>query len=238
MDSSASPTPAHGSIETKINQIKNGEATFYYSRREIDVEGVLQSKNLEIAWVADPVDLFLLHIQGSGKIKLEDGKLLTVGVARTNGRPFRSVTRYMLDSGKIGSNNVSYTHVKRYLKTKPDSELYDILSYNERYIFFRFVDEPTGSLGQPVTSSRSIATDPDFFPPGALAFIRLTKPVFDPDGNIKERVPFSRFVLNQDKGSAIKGAGRVDLFCGFGTHAETTAGSLKEKGELYFLIKK
>ena len=89
-----------------------------------------------------------------------------------------------------------------------------------------------------MTPGRSIATDPDFFPEGALAFIRLRKPVFDDEENIREKTSFSRFVLSQDKGSAIKGPGRVDLFCGFGKKAELTAGTLKEKGELYLLIKK
>ena len=90
----------------------------------------------------------------------------------------------------------------------------------------------------PVTPGRSIATDPDYFPEGALAFIRLRKPVFADAGNVKERVNFSRFVVSQDKGSAIKGPGRVDLFCGFGANAEATADTLKEKGELYLLLKK
>ena len=139
--------------------------------------------------------------------------------------------------GRIKSSEASYRH--EFLRGKSDQEIYDILSHNERYTFFRFLDkEPVGSLGEPVTPGRSIATDPDFFPEGALAFIRLRKPVFDTEGNIKERVNFSRFVLNQDKGSAIEGPGRVDIFCGFGTKAEYTAGTLKEKGELYLLIKK
>ena len=225
--------------ETKISRMKNGEAVPYYTRREIDVDGVLKGRGLELLWVADPVELFTLHIQGSGKIKLEDGRMLTVSYAQTNGWPFRSVTRYMLDNGMIKGSESSYRNVKKFLKSKEEQELFEILSYNERYIFFRFVEkEPIGSLGQPVTPDRSIATDPDYFPQGALAFIRLRKPLFDAEGNIKERVPFSRFVLSQDKGSAIKGPGRVDLFCGFGANAQSTAGSLKEKGELYFLIKK
>ena len=223
--------------ENKIGRIKDGKFIPYYSRREIDVDGVLQGKNLELVWVSDPVELFSLHIQGSGKIKLEDGTLLTVGYAQTNGRPFRSITKFMLEGGKIKSSEASYRHV--FLKGKEGKEVHDILSYNERYTFFRFLDkEPVGSLGEPVTPDRSIATDPDYFPEGALAFIRLRKPVFDTVGNVKERVSFSRFVLNQDKGSAIEGPGRVDLFCGFGTNAEYTAGTLKEQGELYLLIKK
>ncbi|MCX5848043.1 MAG: MltA domain-containing protein [Deltaproteobacteria bacterium] len=223
--------------ENNVGRMKDGKFVPYYSRREIDVDGVLQRKNLELVWVADPVELFSLHIQGSGKIKLEDGTLLTVGFAQTNGRPFRSITKFMLDGGKINSSEASYRHL--FLKGKPEQEIYDILSHNERYTFFRFLDkEPVGSLGEPVTPGRSIATDPDFFPEGALAFIRLRKPVFDTEGNVKERVNFSRFVLNQDKGSAIEGPGRVDLFCGFGEKAEYTAGTLKENGELYLLLKK
>jgi membrane-bound lytic murein transglycosylase A len=225
--------------ENKIGRIQGSEFVPYYSRREIDVYGVLRGKNLELIWVADPVDLFFLHVQGSGKIKLEDETLLTVSFAQTNGRPFRSVTRFMLDQGKIKSSESSYRSVKAILKEREEQERYEILSYNESYIFFRFVDkEPRGSLGVPVTPGRSLATDPNYFPEGALAFIRLRKPVFDSAGNVKERVNFSRFVLSQDKGSAIKGPGRVDLFCGFGAKAEATAGTLKEKGELYLLLKK
>jgi len=225
--------------ETKIGRMHGGEFVPYFSRREIDVGGVLQGKNLELIWVADPVDLFFLHVQGSGKIKLPDETLLTVSFAQTNGRPFRSVTRFMLDKGKIKSRETSYRNVKAILKEREEQERYEILSYNESYIFFRFVDkDPLGSLGVPVTPGRTIATDPDYFPEGALAFIRLRKPVFDAASNVNERVSFSRFVLSQDKGSAIKGPGRVDLFCGFGANAEATAGTLKEKGELYLLIKK
>ena len=223
--------------DNKIGRMNDGKFFPYYSRREIDVDGILLGKNLEFVWVADPVELFSLHIQGSGKIKLEDGTLLTVGYAQDNGRPFRSITKFMLESGKIKSSEASYQHV--FLRGKEEQEMYDILSFNERYIFFRFIDkEPVGSLGEPVTPERSIATDPDYFPEGALAFIRLRKPVFDAEGKIKERVKFSRFVLSQDKGSDIKGPGRVDLFCGFGLNAEATAGTLKEKGELYLLLKK
>ena len=226
--------------ETRISRMANGESVSYYSRLEIDAGGVLQGKGLELIWVDDPADLFFLHIQGSGKIKLDDGTLLTVSFAQTNGRPFRSITRFMLDSGKISGSEASFRNFKRFLRSKPDEELYEIMGYNESYIFFRFVDkDPIGSLGEPITPGRSIATDPDMFPQGALAFISLRKPVFDQDGNMtSQRVNFSRFVLNQDKGSAIKGSGRVDLFCGYGADAEAMASTLKENGELYFLIKK
>ncbi len=217
----------------------NSRSATYYSRKEIDAGGGLKGKNLEIIWVADPVELFFLHIQGSGEIRLEDNSILTVSAMQTNGRPYRSVPQYLLDNGMLGGRTASNQNVKKFLKEKDEKSLYDILGFNERYVFFRFVEKPTGSLGVPVTSSRTIATDPEFLPPGALAFIRLSKPVFDQDGNFTgQRVLFSRFVLNQDKGAAIKGPGRVDLFCGFGDTAAFFAETLKEKGELYFLIKK
>ena len=203
------------------------------------MDGVLKGRGLELIWVSDPVELNSLHTQGSGKIRLEDGTILTVSYAQNNGRPFSSATQNLLNLNKIDRSDASYRGFKAWLKSKSENEIYEILSHNERYIFFRFVDrEPVGSLGQPVTPNRSIATDPNYFPQGALAFIRLRKPVLDDDYNVVRRVDFSRFVLNQDKGSAIKGPGRVDLFCGFGPEAQAAAGSLKEKGELYFLLLK
>ena len=225
--------------ETRISRRENGRLVPYYSRREIDVDGVLQGRGLELIWVSDPVELNSLHTQGSGKIRLEDGRMLTVSYAQNNGRPFRSATQNLLNESKIDPGNASYRGFKAWLKGKSEKEIYEILSYNERYIFFRFVEsEPVGSLGQPVTPHRSIATDPAYFPQGALAFIRLRKPVLDEDYRVVRRVEFSRFVLNQDKGSAIRGPGRVDLFCGFGPEAQAIAGSLKEKGELFFLLLK
>lgn len=225
--------------ETKIGRRVNGRIVPYYTRREIDVDGVLAGKGLELAWVSDPVELFTLHIQGSAKIRLEDGKTVTVSPLQNNGWPYRSMPGDLLAQIRRDQGNTSYANVNAWLSGKSDSDLFQILSYYDRYIFFRFVDaEPIGALGQPVTPDRTIATDPAYFPQGALAFIRLSKPVLDEEHRVTKRVPFSRFVLNQDKGSAIKGPGRVDLFCGFGSAARATAGSLKEKGELYFLLLK
>jgi membrane-bound lytic murein transglycosylase A len=221
----------------KIGREEKGRFVPYYSRREIDIDGVLRGKNLEIAWVSDLLDLFSLHIQGSGKIRLTDGRVISVGFAASNGRPFRSITQAMLDSGKISASEASYRLT--FLKNREEKDILDVLSQNERYVFFRVLKgDPIGSLGEPVTAGRTIATDPDYFPEGALAFIRLRKPFLDVDGKVKGRMDFSRFVLNQDKGSAILGPGRVDLFCGFGDEAGMMAGTLKEQGELYLLLKK
>jgi membrane-bound lytic murein transglycosylase A len=182
--------------------------------------------------------VFFLHIQGSGKIVLPDGRFIQISYAQSNGRPYRSVGRYLLDHGKLSGSEMTHESIKKYLREHPE-ELPDILNHNESYVFFRIVEKgPVGALGLTLTAARSIATDLDLFPKGALALIRMRKPVFDEEGKIRTWESFSRFVLNQDTGGVIKGPGRVDLFCGTGSDAEKFAGSLKEKGELYFLVKK
>ena len=221
-----------------IGRVKNGELIPYYTRSEIDDLGFLAGRNLEIAWVDDKIALFFLHTQGSGKIKLPNGQLLQIGYALKNGRPFQSLGRFLMDTGKISPQDMSYQAIKRYLREHPE-DLSEILGHNESFIFFREVKEgPVGSLGEILTAGRSIATDAAVFPRGALAFIRLRKPVLDREGNPESWTSFSRFVISQDAGGMIKGAGRVDLFCGSGDEAEMLAGSLKERGELYFLVKR
>jgi len=224
--------------EMLIGRMKDGELVPYYSRSEIEEQGSLEGRGLEIAWVEDRIGLFFLHTQGSGKIRLPNGELLQVGYAMKNGHAFRSVRTYLLDSGRIAPQESSYRDVKRYLREHPD-ELPEILGYNGSFVFFRVVREgPVGSIGEILTPGRSIATDAAVFPRGALAFMRARKPVLDKEGNVESWVPFSRFVVSQDAGGVIKGAGRVDLFCGSGDEAETLAGSLAERGELFFLVRK
>ncbi|MHB9099613.1 MAG: murein transglycosylase A [Syntrophales bacterium] len=224
--------------EQLVGRVKNGELVSYYSRSEIEDLGSLAGRNLEIAWVDDRIGLFFLHTQGSGKIRLPDGRLLQIGYALKNGRPFQSLSRFMVDTGRISPREISYQSIKRYLREHPE-ELSEILGHNESFIFFREVAEgPVGSLGAVLTAGRSIATDAAVFPRGALAFMRARKPKLDKDGNVESWTPFSRFVISQDAGGMIKGPGRVDLFCGSGDEAEMLAGSLTERGELYFLVKK
>ena len=224
--------------EQLIGRVKNGELVPYYSRSEIENQGSLAGRDLELAWVDDRVDLYFMHTQGSGKIELTDGRLLQIGYALKNGRPFQSVSPYLLKMGKITPQENSYKEIKKYLKEHP-AELSEVLGYNESFVFFRIVGEgPIGAIEEILTPGRSIATDPDLFPKGALAFVRTRKPILDKEGNVESWIPYSRFVVSQDVGGVIKGAGRVDLFCGSGSEAEMLAGSLKERGELYFLVKK
>lgn len=224
--------------EQLIGRMERGELIPYYSRSEIDRKGALSGRRLELLWVDDPIALYSLHVQGSGKIRLPDGRIIVVSFAQSNGRPFRSLSRTLIEKEKMTSQEVSYSFVQNYLRANP-GEVENLFSYNDRYVFFRRVErEPLGALQVPVTSGRSIATDPDVFPKGALALIRTQKPVFDGNGQIRQWVPFSRFVLNQDAGAAIKGSGRVDIFCGDEPNAERLAGSFKEKGDIHILIRR
>jgi len=221
-----------------VGRLHKGEVIPHFSRREIDGNGALDGRGLEIAWVDDQVALFLLHIQGSGKIRLSEGRLLHVTYAQSNGWPFRGLTGMMFEKGLLKENGKSYEHMKRFLLDHPE-ERQELMNYNERYVFFRIVTEgPLGALNLPLVAGRSIATDLDVYPRGALALIKTRKPVFDEQGRILSWKSFSRFVLNHDTGAAIKGPGRVDLFCGTGEKAERIAGAMKEKGELYFLLLK
>ncbi|HOK06816.1 MAG TPA: murein transglycosylase A [Syntrophales bacterium] len=224
--------------ERITGRLAGREVVPHYSRREIDTGKALAGRGLEIAWTDDPVALFFLHIQGSGILRLPDGSLLRVGYAGANGRPFRGLTGMMVQRGLLGENEKSYRRLKAYLEDNPATRE-ELMNYNESYVFFRVVPEgPLGALGRVVVAHRSIATDLDLFPPGALALVRLHKPLFDERGEIASWRPFSRFVLNHDAGGAIKGPGRVDLFCGTGPEGEMVAGSLNERGELYFLVGK
>jgi membrane-bound lytic murein transglycosylase A len=144
----------------------------------------------------------------------------------------------MLDRGFLDKKEMSMQSIRTYLTKHPDI-IDDVLNTNPSYVFFRILKTgPLGNIGVPLTPGRSLALDYRLFPKGALAFIICRKPVVDSHGRITRWVPFSRFVLNQDTGGAIRGAGRADIFWGSGPYAELAAGHLKHEGELYILIKK
>ena len=214
-----------------------GQGVPYYSRKEIDCQGVLQGKGYELAWLKDPWERFVLHVQGSGQVRLPDGKILRVGFAASNGRPYRSIGRILVERGFLTEQELSLARVKEFLGQHPE-RMDEIFNANERYIFFRFIpgkEGPIGALGFPLTAGRSVATDPAIFPPGALAYLISQQPVFDEAGTRMAKRPLRRFVLNQDTGAAIKGPGRVDFFCGSGEAAGKIAGAMREEGKIYFL---
>ncbi|MEJ5357043.1 MAG: MltA domain-containing protein [Desulfobacterales bacterium] len=211
----------------------------YPERREIEEQGLLFDRARPLAWVRDPLELFFLHVQGSGRIELEDGETLRVGYEASNGRPYRSIGRLLIEEGKVPREEISLAAIKRYLRAHPE-EIGRVLSFNPSYVFFRLVPEgPIGSLGVPLTAGRSLALDRRLFPEGAIAFAVSRKPA---PGDPSPLPPFwremRRFLLVQDTGSAITGPGRADIFWGGGPEAETAAGHLNHPGELYFLLLK
>ncbi len=230
-------TPAM-SAEKIFGRLEGENFVPYYSRRRIDQEGILRGRGYEIAWVQNPVDLFFLHIQGSGILQLPDGRRLHVGYAAANGRPYRSIGRLLIDNGKVPQEEMSMQRLRRYFAEHPE-EQNDIMAYNESYIFFRFLENgPLGNIEVPLTPGRSIATDARVFPKGALAFATAEKPMVDGAGQLSGWQPFSRFVLNQDSGGAIRGVQRADLYFGTGNGAAAAAGYMNRPGKLYFVVLK
>jgi membrane-bound lytic murein transglycosylase A len=224
--------------EKKLGRIENEVLVPYYSRRDIDQLGVLRGRGLEIAWVKDPIDLFFLHIQGSGLLRLDDGRQVTVNYAAQSGLAYRSIGRLLIDSGKVLRDEMSMQRLRRYLTEYP-AEQNEIFAYNESYVFFRISDDgPIGSLGVPVTAGRSIATDSRLFPRGALAVVQTDIPIIGSLGELAGWRPVTRFVVNQDTGGAIRGSQRADYYFGTGEEAGALAGYMNRQGRLYFLVLK
>ena len=209
----------------------------YYSREEIDQKQALANRNLEMLWCNDHVDIYFLQIQGSGKADLGNGNIVSILYDGQNGRQYKSLGKQLIDKGAIAKENMSMPAIREYLRQHPD-EIVTLLNQNPSYVFFRMDMGPSlGNIGVPLTPGRSIATDNKLLPKGALAIIETQKPVIE-NGVIKEWKNFSRFVLNQDTGGAIKGPGRVDLFWGQGSDAQIAAGYMQQEGKVYFLIRK
>ena len=219
---------------------QDGQLLPYWSRAEIEEGNLLQGD--ELVYLSDPLAPFVLQVQGSGRVQLPDGTMRRVQFAGKNGRPYRSIGKLLVEEGVLAKAFVDLPRILRYLKTVPVAERNRILRYNESYVFFRWGNNqdagPLGCFGVPLTAGRSLAVDQRCVPPGTLGFLRSRKPRVDQQGAIVGWEPFSRFVVNQDSGSAIVGSGRADLFWGSGSYAQTAAGSAKHRAELLFLIKK
>jgi membrane-bound lytic murein transglycosylase A len=205
-----------------------------YSRAEIDA-GALQGKGLELLWLKDPVDAFMLQIQGSGLVRLPDGKKIRIGYAGNNGQDFVPVARLMIQAGLIPKNQASMQSVRDWLRAHPDRAEY-WMQKNPRYIFFRelggdsaSLTGPAGAMGITLTPTRSMAIDPDFLPLGAPVWLDTAAP----DGS-----KLQRLMVAQDVGSAIKGPIRGDLFWGTGESALEFAGRMKNPGRYYVLLPK
>jgi membrane-bound lytic murein transglycosylase A len=192
----------------------------------------------ELVWLPSRMEAYLVEIQGSATIKLPNGKYMSVGFDGGTDYPYVSIGKLLVQDKVLQPNEVSLAKVVSYLNLHPDIEN-EYISRNNRFIFFRETQgaPPQGSIGVPVMAERSIATDKSLMPPGALVLFQTTIPYLNPTGQIESRL-VSRFVLDQDTGSAIKGAGRVDIFMGSGKAAGDRAGLIHDSGQLYYLLLK
>ncbi len=230
--------PVKADRQKLYGRIEQGRVLPYYTREDIDSKGVLNGKGLELCFLDDPVDRFFLQVQGSGRLVLEDNSTVRILYDGKNGHPYKSLGKFLVASGKLPKDGVSLDAIRRFLSEHP-SELDADLNINPSYTFFRFGDGgPYGNIQVALTPNRSIATDVAIFPKGAPALIVTEKPRFDAKGNVEGYDPFARFVLNQDTGGAITGAGRVDIFFGPGAEAGLYAGQMQQAGRLYFLYPK
>ena len=195
-------------------------------------------KGNELVWLSDRLEAYLIQVQGSAKLELTDGTIMTIGYNGATEYPYSSLGKELIKDGKIPADKMSLPRLTRYLEEHP-AELSIYLPRNKRFIFFQETGgRPAyGSLNIPVTDERSIATDKTIMPPGALALIQTKIPQVNSQQQVT--TPFvSRYVLDQDTGSAIKGPGRVDIFFGTGDIAKTKAGLVDWTGRLYYLLLK
>jgi membrane-bound lytic murein transglycosylase A len=201
-----------------------------------ELENSSRLKGLELVWLADAFEAFLVHVQGSARLDLGNGQTMTVGYGGKTDQPYSSVGRELVKDGKMRLEDVTLQSLQAYFRQHPQ-DLIPYLQRNRSFVFFRETHgaPAVGSLGVPVTAERSIATDRALMPHGAIALIKTELPFPDGKGGYQKR-PVTRFVLDQDTGGAIKGLGRVDIFMGTGQIAQERAGLIANQGELFYLL--
>ena len=205
---------------------ETGTCVLYFNRSEIE-DGALANRGLEIGWAADPVELFFLQIQGSGRLLLPDGGVMRIGYASQNGREYVAIGRLLRERNLLPPGGASMQSIVNWIRANPE-EGRTLMRENLSYIFFRELTGPgpLGAMNVPVTPRGTVAADPKFVPLGAPVFLTLDRP------------EASGLWLAQDTGGAIKGANRFDTFWGAGAAAETTAGGMAAKGRALILLPK
>jgi len=217
-------------IDPKSRRIKP-----YYTRAQISSQPDFTQKARPVVWLASRIDRFFLEIQGSGRVALPDKEIVRLHYAGVNGRKYSAVGKYLIEKNEVPKEKMSMQAIRKWLTAHPD-RMDEVLFTNDSVVFFKEGrGGPFGCINVAVTPVRSIATDTRLFPKGGLAFIQAALPaaVGQPKGKWPRA---SLFALNQDTGGAIKGPGRVDLFCGAGDWADYTAGHMVARGQLYFLV--
>jgi membrane-bound lytic murein transglycosylase A len=203
----------------------------YHDRAQLSEDQELL-QGAEILWVNSSVDLFFLHVQGSGLVELADGSIAAVGYANQNGHPYQSIGKVLIEMGELQKDEVTLFTIRDWLRLNPE-RLDEVLSKNPSYVFFELkdarADGPTGSLNVALTPRRSIAVDRNVIPLGAPVWLQTTLPN-------EVQSPLNQLMLAQDTGGAIKGYVRADVFWGRGSEAEKMAGLMKQQGELFVLL--
>ena len=206
----------------------------YHTRHAIDCQGALRGRGLELAWVENPVDIFMLQIQGSGRLRFEDGTVRSVLYDGQNGHKYVSLGRVMINRGHLEREDVSMFSIREWLAAHP-AQVTDLLDTNPSYVFFKYgpggVSGSKGSMGRRITPWVSVATDQSVLPNGLMTLMNVTLP----DEKGEHVLPFNALTLPQDTGGAIK-RNRVDLFCGNGETATRTASYLDTRGAVFLLL--
>jgi membrane-bound lytic murein transglycosylase A len=212
-----------------LPKVRSGVATHYHDRREIEA-GALGAAAHPLAWAADPVDVFFLHIQGSGRVRLPDGKILRLGFDGHNGHPYTPIGGVLVRRGALDRGTVSMQSIRAWLAANP-AEISPVLNSNARYVFFRRLTGPgpVGASGVPLTPDRSLAVDRRLIPFGVPVWLTTTDA-------LDAARPFKRLMIAQDTGGAIKGAVRGDIFFGAGPDAAARAGRMNRPGRYFLLL--
>ncbi len=213
-------------------KLQGNKVVPYATRGEIE-SGNNGFKGKPIAWAEDPVDIFFLQIQGSGRIELPDGSHLRIGYADQNGHPYKSIGKLLVERRELKLEEASMQGIKAWAAANPD-KLAELLQSNPSFVFFKELPNglsgPLGALGVPLTAGRSIAIDPKYIPLGAPIFLSTTWP--------NSPQPLNRLMMAQDTGGAIRGAVRADFYWGFGPEAGEQAGKMKQKGRMWVFLPK
>jgi len=212
-------------------RLSDGTLEPYPTRRAIEAGSLLAGQDLELVWLADPLDAFIAHVNGSAFVRLSDGSMLRLGYSGKNGQEYTSLGQELVKDGKLAKDALSLPAIRAWAAEHPE-ELDEYLQRNDSYVFFTPIEgNPRGSLNVEVAAGRSLATDKTIFPRGALTFVdtRLGP------GSGQDAV-YRRFLLDQDTGGAIRTAGRADIYLGVGDEAGRLAGRTRSEGQLYYLF--
>lgn len=202
----------------------------WHSREAIETQGLLRGRGLEIAWLDDPVEVYFLMIQGSGRIRMPDGRVVRVGYGGKNGQPYRSIGQEMIRRGLMAESDASAQAIRAFVRRNPGVGA-ELLTFNPSFVFFRKLPDlpaemgPIGAMGRSITTLRSVAVDPDFTPLGAPVWV-------EKNGDS----PIRALMIAQDTGGAIKGPQRADIFYGTGADAGEAAGKVKDAGRMVVLL--